>query len=319
MAITCTLIPSAFSEPIVAGTVGAEGVDLTIGTGNVDDNTRGMIAGKFDIAEMSIGTYVQVKARGADLVALPYFPARRFLQPCVYFARDAAIAVPADLRGKRILVPQYWMTSSVWHRGMLEHEFGIPPTAVTWLTTNDERVEADLPSGVRVTQIMNRPLPEFFTLCEGLILDGTADVVLAPKSLGARAGLRQLFADPPAVALAYLERTGIYPLMHTLVARGTLVRERPELAEALLDLFERSKAHAYAQPGKHEIELPLAGLTLDETRTRLGGDPFPFGVERNARAIDAFLSYALEQGLASARLGVAEAFADPSTAHRSAH
>ena len=94
-----------------------------------------------------------------------------------------------------------------------------------------------------------------------------------------------------------------------------LLREQPGLATTLLDLFERGKAHAYAHPGEHEIELPLAGLTLDETRTRLGGDPFPFGVRRNARAIDAFLQYAVEQGLASARLSIAEAFADPAHLH----
>jgi 4,5-dihydroxyphthalate decarboxylase len=311
MAITCTLIPSAFSDPVITGTVRAHGVDLAIETGTVDDNTRGMIAGKFDLAEMSIGTFVQVRARGADLIALPVFPARRFMQPCVYFGRDAAIAAPADLRGKRVLVPQYWMTSSVWHRGVLEHEYGVPATSIEWLTTNDERVEAAVPPGIRVTQIVNRPLPEYFKICAGYIADGTADVLLAPKSLGHRPELRTLFPDGIAATLDYFGRTGIYPLMHTLVARGSLLREQPALAGKLLDLFERGKAHAYAHPGEHEIELPLAGLTLDETRTRLGGDPFPFGVRRNARAIDAFLQYAVEQGLASARLSIAEAFADP--------
>jgi 4,5-dihydroxyphthalate decarboxylase len=311
MAITCTLIPSAFSEPIITGAVRAYGVDLAIETGTVDDNTRGMIAGKFDVAEMSIGTYVQVRARGADLIALPVFPARRFLQPCVYFGRDAAISAPADLRGKRVLVPQFWMTSSVWHRGVLEHEYGVPATSLEWLTTNDERVEAAVPAGIRVKQIVNRPLPEYFKLCEGFIADGTADVLLAPKSLGERPGLRTLFSDGITAALDAYARDGIYPLMHTLVARGSLLRDDPALAGKLLDLFERGKAHAYAHPGKHEIELPLAGLTLEETRSRLGGDPFPFGVKANARAIDAFLQYAVEQGLASARLSVAEAFAAP--------
>ena len=312
MAINVTLIPSAFSEPIVSGDVRAEGLDLSIATGTVDDNTRGMIAGKFDVAEMSIGTYVQVRARGADLVALPVFPARRFMQPCVYFGTNAKIEAPSDLRGKRILVPQFWMTSSVWHRGVLEHEYGVPATSVEWLTTNDERVEADVQPGVHVKQIMNRPLPEYFTLCAGLIADGTADVLLAPKALAPGHGLKTLAPDGIAASLAYWQRTHIYPLMHTVVARGALVREQPGFATALLAMFERGKAHAYAHPGKHAIELPLAGLSLDETRAKLGGDPFPFGVGPNAAAIDAFLQYAVEQGLASSRLTVAEAFADPS-------
>jgi 4,5-dihydroxyphthalate decarboxylase len=310
MAISCTLILHAFSEPIVSGTVDASGLDLAIATGTVDDNTRGMIAGKFDVAEMSIGTYVQVRARGADLVALPVFPARRFLQPCIYVPAAGAIASPSDLRGKRILVPQYWMTSSVWHRGLLQHEHGIAAHELQWLTTNDERVEAALPAGVRSTQLMNRPLPEFFTLCDGLVADGTADAVLAPRALEQTA-LRPLFADPVADALASFARSGIYPLMHALVARGPLVRERPAFAAELVALFARAKAHAYAHPGR-PLELPLAGMSLDETRARLGGDPFPFGRSANARAIDAFLQYAVDQGLAGRRLQVEEAFAEPS-------
>jgi 4,5-dihydroxyphthalate decarboxylase len=203
------------------------------------------------------------------------------------------------------------MTSSVWHRGVLAHEYGVPATAVEWLTTNDERVEADVQPGVRVKQIMNRPLPEYFSIAAGLINDGTADVLLAPKALADGHGLRTLAADAIGASLAYLQRTGIYPLMHTVVARGAVVREQPGFARKILDLFERAKAHAYAHPGKHAIELPLAGLSLDETRAKLGGDPFPFGVARNAAAIDAFLQYAVEQGLASARLSIAEAFIDP--------
>lgn len=310
MALTATLIPSAFSDPVLDGSVRSDELDWTLTSGNVDDNTRGMIAGKFDVAEMSIGTYVQVRARGADLVALPVFPARRFMQPCVYFGAKAPISTVADLRGKRILVPQYWMTSSVWHRGVLAHEYGVPASAVEWLTTNDERVEADIPPGVHVKQIMNRPLPEYFNLAPGLIDDGSADVLLAPKALADGHGLRTLSADGVGASLEYVQRTGIYPLMHTLVARGSVVRDRPGFARAIVELFERAKAHAYAHPGKHAIELPLAGLSLDETRAKLGGDPFPFGVAPNAKAIDAFLQYAVEQGLASARLTVAEAFID---------
>lgn len=311
MAITCVLIPSAFSEPIITGAVSTSELDLAVSTGTVDDNTRGMIAGKYDIAEMSIGTYVQVRARGADFIALPVFPARRFLQPCVYVAPTSAISTPAEISGKRVLVPQYWMTSSVWHRGLLQHEYHVPATAVEWLTTNDERVAADLPAGIRARQIMNRPLPEFFTRCDELIAGGTADVLLAPRALG-ETSLRALFADPVATAFAFYARSGVYPLMHTVVARGALLREQPRLAVAALDLFERAKTHALAHPGSHKPELPVAGLSLAQTRERLGGDPFPYGLAANERAIDAFLQYAVDQGLASARLRPDEAFVSAS-------
>jgi 4,5-dihydroxyphthalate decarboxylase len=311
MAITATLIASTFTEPILAGQITANGIDLEISSGLVDDNTRGMIAGNYDVAEMSIGTYVQVKARGADFVALPVFPARRFMQPCIYVPAGRALAEPSALRGKRVAIPQFWMTSSVWHRGVLTDDFGVAANELTWVTTNDERVEADLTPGVSCTQIMNEPLPKFFTMADDLVANGTVDAILAPKSLG-KTQLAQMFSDPIAASLDYLHRTGIYPLMHTVVVRGALVRERPELVRALQDLFVRGKEYAYAHPGKRELELPLPGLSFEETRAKLGGDPFPYGIGPNVAAIEAFLGYAHDQGLAERRVSLTEAFVDPS-------
>src|SRR5579864_5398506 len=150
MALNATLIPSGLTQPVLKGTVKADGIDVGFSSGNVDDNSRGMIAGKFDIAEMSIGTYVQAKSRGADLIALPIILGRRFLQPCVLYGEKTELKSPADLRGKKIAFPQFWMTSSVWHRGQMEHEYGVAATEVEFLTTQDERVDAGFTPGVKV-------------------------------------------------------------------------------------------------------------------------------------------------------------------------
>jgi 4,5-dihydroxyphthalate decarboxylase len=310
MALTCTLISSGLTEPILTGTVAPDGLDAAFSSANVDDNSRGMIAGKYDIAEMSIGTFVQARARGADFVAVPVFLGRRFMQPCIFFAADAPIHEPRDLRGKKIAFPQFWMTSSVWHRGVLVHEYGVPVGEVEFLTTQRERMEAPFTPGVRVTQIMDRPLPEFFGMIPTLLADGTVDVIFAPKAPDDTSGLRGLFADPIAATLDYRKRTGIYPLMHTIVLKGSVVREQPGITSALLDLFTRAKAHAYAHPGKIPIESPLSGRTFEESRALLGGDPYPFGLGPNSAAIEAFLDYAAEQTLSSKRVAIGEAFVE---------
>jgi 4,5-dihydroxyphthalate decarboxylase len=309
MALTCTLIPSAFTKPILDATIRPDGLELSLSSANVDDNSRGMLAGKFDVAEMSIGTYVQARSLGADLVALPIFPARRFMQPCILFAKGSGISAPADLRGKRIAFPQFWMTSSVWHRGIMEHEYGVPATSVEFITTQDERMEAAFTPGVSVKQIMNRPLPEFFTMFAELIENGSADVIFSPRYPDDAGGLVGLFSDPIASSLDYRKRTGVYPLMHTVVAKGSVAREYPGLARGMLALFTKGKNAAFAA-GAKGLESPLALVSLDETRTLLGGDPFPFGVAPNRNAIDAFLQFAFEQGLSSRRLTVEEAFID---------
>jgi 4,5-dihydroxyphthalate decarboxylase len=309
MPLSCTLIPSGLTEPVLKGRVAADGLDIEFSAGNVDDNSRGMIAGKYDIAEMSIGTYVQAKSLGADLIALPIILGRRFLQPCVLVANGATIESPADLRGKKIAFPQFWMTSSIWHRGLLETEYGVQPSDVEFLTTQDERLEAGFTPGVKVTQIANRPLMEFFTMIPELLADGTADVVFAPRLFEHLMPLRRLFADPIGAALEYRDRTGIYPLMHTIVLRGGLLRERPNLAGALAALFTRAKEAAYANP-QGELESPLPGVSFAEARRLLGGDPYPFGIEANRASLEAFFDYCYAQKLSSTRVTTAESFVD---------
>jgi 4,5-dihydroxyphthalate decarboxylase len=300
MPFSCALIDSALTQPILQGTVApAAGLDLTFTTATVDDNSRAMIAGKYDIAEMSMATYVQARARGLDLLALPVFMGRRFLQPCVAFAKDSTIGSPSELRGKRIGLPQFWMTSSMWHRGLLEHEYGVPATQVEWVTTQPERLDAGFTPGARVTNVGDHPLSQL----PQLLADGTVDVIFSPRPPDRDGKLGFLFDDPAATSLEYRDRTGIYPLLHTVVLKGSLKNH----AAALFDLFLRSKGHAYAHPGANEIESPIAGLSFDEARACLG-EPYPYGVPANVAAIDAFLSYSVEQGLTTERMTVAEAF-----------
>jgi 4,5-dihydroxyphthalate decarboxylase len=300
MPFSCALIDSALTQPILQGAVApAAGLDLTFTTATVDDNSRAMIAGKYDIAEMSMATYVQARARGLDLLALPVFMGRRFLQPCVAFAKNSTIGSPAELRGKRIGLPQFWMTSSMWHRGLLEHEYGVPATQVEWVTTQPERLDAGFTPGAQVTNVGDHPLSQL----PQLLADGTVDVIFSPRPPDRDGKLGFLFDDPAATSLEYRNRTGIYPLLHTVVLKGSLKNH----GAALFDLFLRSKEHAYAHPGANEIESPIAGLSFDEARACLG-EPYPYGVPANAAAIDAFLSYSVEQGLTTERMTVADAF-----------
>ncbi|HEY5348874.1 MAG TPA: PhnD/SsuA/transferrin family substrate-binding protein [Candidatus Lustribacter sp.] len=299
MPFSCSLIDSALTRPILEGTVAASGLDLTFTTATVDENSRAMIAGKYDVAEMSMATYVQARAGGLELLALPVFMGRRFLQPCVAFAPNSTIGSPSDLRGKRIGLPQFWMTSSMWHRGLLEHEYGVPATQVDWVTTQPERLDAGFSPGTRVTNVGDHPLAQL----PQLLADGTVDAIFSPRPPARNGTLRFLFDDPAATAVEYRNRTGIYPLLHTVVVKAA----HKAHAAALFDLFRRSKEHAYAHPGANEIESPIAGLSFDEARARLG-EVYPYGVRANAAAIDAFLDYSVEQGLTGERLKTPDAF-----------
>jgi len=300
MTTSVTLIASALTEPILSGAVADPALDLELSTASVDENSRAMIAGRYDIAEMSMATYVQARSHGHALMALPVFMGRRFLQACVAYAPTAHIAAPHDLRGKRVALPQFWMTSSMWHRGLLVHEYGVAANEIDWVTTQPERLDVGFSSGVQVTRVDDRPLP-------ALIADGTVDAIFSPRPPARNGELAFLFDDPAGTAVEYRRRTGIYPLLHTIVVREPLLRETPGLARSLYDLFTRSRDEAYAHPTGTEIESPIAELDFAAARDLLG-EPYPYGITPNARAIEAFLAYAAEQGLTAEPLALDETF-----------
>ena len=56
--------------------------------------------------------------------------------------RDAGIHAPADLRGKRVGVPEYQITAVVWMRGLMQHEYGVTPAEIHWRSGGqEERLE----------------------------------------------------------------------------------------------------------------------------------------------------------------------------------
>src|SRR5438105_8685426 len=113
--VSMALVVGPLTQPLLDEHAAVSGLDVEVHAGtSVDRTSREMLEGRYDVAEMSLATYVKARELGADLMALPIFTGRRFLQPCVVARAAAGIRTLADLRGKRIGLPQFWMTSSVW-------------------------------------------------------------------------------------------------------------------------------------------------------------------------------------------------------------
>jgi 4,5-dihydroxyphthalate decarboxylase len=279
MALSVTLIASALTDPILSGIVSDPNLDLDLSTATVDENSRAMIGGRYDIAEMSMATYVQARSRGFELMALPIFMGRRFLQPCVAYAPSAHISSPHDLRGKRVALPQFWMTSSIWHRGLLVHEYGIAANEVEWVTTQPERLDVGFSPGVSVTQIDDRPLPS-------LVLDGTVDAIFSPRPPARDGKLEFLFDDPAATAVEYRRRTGVYPVLHTIVVREPLLREHDGLAAAIM----RSRTPARPRSSRRSPDstsrrrVRRSAIRIPTGRSRTPPPSTPFSDTRPSRA-----------------------------------
>jgi 4,5-dihydroxyphthalate decarboxylase len=306
--LNVSLVPGPITQPILDGEIDIAGVDLTVHIGqSVDRNSRDMLDRTFDVAEMSLATFAKAREQGAPLVGLPIFTGRRFLQPCVVTSASAGVAALADLRGKRIGLPQFWMTSSVWHRGILS-QAGVLQSEATWYTAATERLPGlETPHGVDIRLQTGPPS------LEEMLFSGDLDALMTPRSHESlardRPGLSLPYQDVAQATLDYLERTGVYPIMHFVVMSADLEARHPWLATALFEAFARAKHRALAAGAAPELPV---GARADDFARVLGPDPWLFGLERNRQPLQTFLDFAVTQGLLVSPVCVEDLFA-PST------
>ena len=122
------------TRPLLDGAVTAEGIRLIPTAVHPSEMFwRQLKFGEFDVSEMSMSSLLIATARGpTPWVALPVFTSREFFQTWTRVRADAGISKPADLRGKRVGVPEYQQTAAIWSRGILQHEFGVHAREIEW-------------------------------------------------------------------------------------------------------------------------------------------------------------------------------------------
>src|SRR6202163_3350047 len=147
--------------PLIDGSVTVDGVDLVITPSHPSEIFwRQLKFGDFDISEMSMSSLMMALAHGDDrFIGLPISTPHRFSHPSMRARRDAKTETPADLKGKRVGVPEYQQTAALWSRGVLQHEFGVEPKDMEfWMERPPSRSHGGAtgftpPPGVTVNQI----------------------------------------------------------------------------------------------------------------------------------------------------------------------
>ena len=139
--------------PWVDGTVRAKGIEPNVLFVGQDGDggrrhERMLLHREFDVCELSLGSYVMAKSRGAQLTAIPVFPRRLFSHSQMYVNAQAGINGPTDLIGKRVALRSFQTTLSVLAKGDLSSEYSVPLESVTWVTTADEPVPFTPPAGM---------------------------------------------------------------------------------------------------------------------------------------------------------------------------
>jgi 4,5-dihydroxyphthalate decarboxylase len=286
--------------------VAAEGVKLALNEAEgIDGNSRRMIDMAYDVAEMSLGTFAKAREQRLPLVALPIFTERRFTQPGLAAAVASGIRAPEDFRGKRVAINQLWATSFIWHRGILQQYHGVPQASVTWYTASEERMAGmTAPPGVEV-----RRLPEG-TRPEEALLRGEVDAILSSqpvdKLLRENEQILRPYPDVAEAERAYYRATGVLPILHCVVMREDLEREHPWLATSLCRAFQAARERALATDPPRPL---LAGGSREADAALFGSEPFPYGLARNRRSLEAFLEMTHSLGLVARPLTVDDVLA----------
>ncbi|MFH5927406.1 ABC transporter substrate-binding protein [Roseomonas xinghualingensis] len=324
--LTLTVACGAYDRvrPLFDGRVQVEGARVVpVPLASEQSFPRAVTRAEFDVTELSLSSQLVQLSRGeAAYVALPIPVARAFRHGCIYLRRDAAIASPKDLEGRRVGVPEYGMTLALWLRGILADEHGVATDAMIWRTAGTnlagrkERLVLELPQGVDV-----RPLPEGTTLNEAL-LAGELDAVLSPTPpsgfISGDPRVTRLFPDPRGAAEAYYRRTGFFPTMHLIGVRRDVIARAPGLGFALYRAFYEAKCLAEAEwqaalaSSSPATMFPFLAEEWATTQALLGPEPWRYGFAANRAEFEALCRWSHAQHLAR-RVMRAEELFDPRT------
>jgi 4,5-dihydroxyphthalate decarboxylase len=261
---------------------------------------------EFDICELSLSSFTVKTAQGmCPYVGVPAFVSRAFRHTSIYVRTDR-IRKPADLRGKKVGVPEYQLTANVWARAILEDDHGVKPSDIHWIrggltdAGRLEKISITLPKGVRLDDI-----PEGRTL-SSMLDAGEIDAFIGPRVPPAfergDPNIGWLFPDPVAAAKDYFKRTGVFPIMHLIGVRRQLAEQHPWLPGAVLKAFEHAKTIALeklSDTSSTKVTMPFVEERLMEARALMGQDFWPYGLEASRKTLETFLRHHHAQGLSS--------------------
>ena len=302
-------------RPLLDGDVTVEGVSLTAVTVMPPAELfwRQLRHEEFDVAEISLLNYLMEVGRDDDrFVAIPVFPYRAFRHSAIWVREESPIERPADLKGKRIGVPEYAMTMLLFVRGFLESDHGVSPSDVEWITVRPERLEYQSAS------VEPRLAAPGSTL-EGLLLSDQVDAIVTTRVFDAEArarmGIRRMLRDARAVEMQYYRQTRIFPIMHTIVLRRAIYEANRWVAASLFAAFQAAKAEAYAalRDGHPEHLLPWFNWHVEDEWDVFGGDPYPYGLDGNTPTLEAALDWCLRQDMIPRPVRLDEVFAVEAT------
>jgi len=304
------------------GSVKPEGIALRYLNLFPAENFQRMVKFKeFDAAEIGFKFYVSsLAASEPPFIAIPVFPLRIFRHSAIFININSGINEAKDLIGRKVGEPfAYGHDAAIWARGILSDEYGVPVNSATYyvgaVDHATRRDFAPFPPSADIRVVDIGPTQTLDAMLDAGEIDAMYSAITPPSFLKGSKNIRRLFTDFESVERAYFRKTGVFPIMHTLVIRRDVYQKNPWVAQSLYKAFKAAKQKAYdtyrwgEQYSNALHGIPWLNAHLEENRTLMGDDLWPYGLEPNRKAIETFLRYHREQGLSTREVKADDLFA----------
>ena len=305
------------------GTVAIEGVAPTFHSARIVTRIfEGMIRQRaYDVSELGMTYFLRTFVDGVSpFVAIPVFPNRAFRHGAIYINKASGIVRPEDLAGRRIgELALYGHDAGVMPKGILSDEYGVRPEQSRWLIggidfslDQVDFVPRPVPAGVEVEYAAKDV--DLGELLDAGEIDALISADIPRCILNKSPNVARLFEDHAAAERDYYRRTGIFPIMHTVVVPRELAAEHPDVVKAVYTAFCAAKDQRIAQYVQgmtfNNMDVMVPGFTrlIADARDLLGADWWPYGIAANRAAIEAILRYHHEQGLTDRRFAIEDVF-----------
>jgi 4,5-dihydroxyphthalate decarboxylase len=237
---------------------------------------------KYDVAELAIVTYLQAKAHGKPLVLLPAVVVGSVPHPFLVYNGERGRITPDDLKGRRVGIRAYSVTTAAWIRGIMQNDHGVALDSIRWVTFEDPHVAEyhdpataeRAPAGKQLVQ---------------MLIDGEIDagVVGGPDLKDPR--LQPVITNPNEAAIVWCQKYGALPINHMAVVKESLRQSNPTAVKEIFRMLRESKDAAPAPTGL---------------------DTLQFGVEKIRRSLELIIEYSAQQKLIPKPISVDELFDD---------
>ena len=291
---------------LVDGTIKAEGIDLQIlALPSEERHRRFSRELEFDVCELQMGVFLGWIVRGAPFRAIPVFPHRKFCHGNVLVHAASDIQKPEDLAGKTIGMRAHFNPVSLWMRGILQDEHGVPARSLKLRTNQQEQVPGwEPPEWMQIER-----LPKGQKI-EDVLPAGSIDACMLPEISPKHTrmpGMRRLWPNFREVEKQYYLRTKIFPIRHVVVVKNEILEKHPWVAQSLVTAFTEAKERGI----KHVSDtrrsfLAWYGAELEEERELFGRDSWPYNIKDNRAVLETMTRYAEMTGVTERKLEISD-------------